>query len=71
MDILMIYWNSVWAPGRPAPSSFLSDHSSAEMKTFERRLRPSQEENEARSKQQRLAGRRRTVDRTKSGRIPN
>ena len=70
MDILMIYWNSVWAHGRPDPVSFLSNHSSAEMRAFERRLHPTQEEVEAQTAP-RLMGRRGTVERTTSRRTPN
>lgn len=39
MDILMIYWNSVWANSRRRSASLLADHSSAEMQAYERRLR--------------------------------
>ena len=70
MDILMIYWNSVWAHGQPEPASFLSHHSSAEMRAFERRLHPTREEAETRTRLH-LMGRRWTVDRTASGRVPN
>ena len=49
MDILMIYWNSVWAHGRPNPASFLADHSSTEMRAFERRLHPTPEDMRAQS----------------------
>ncbi len=38
MDILMIYWNSVWSHGRRDRSSALSRHSSAELAAYERRL---------------------------------
>ena len=70
MDILMIYWNSVWAHGQPDPVSFLSDHSSAEMRAFERRLHPSPEEVKAQSALH-LMGRRWTIDRITPGQTPN
>ncbi len=41
MDILMVYWNSVWANSRRDRSSLLADHSSAELQAYERRLRAS------------------------------
>lgn len=41
MDILMIYWKSVWAHSHRNASSLLARHSSAEMDAYERRLHPS------------------------------
>jgi len=38
MDILMIYWNSVWSHSQRDRSSLLLRHSSAEMAAYERRL---------------------------------
>lgn len=40
MDILMIYWKSVWAHSQRDASSLLARHSSAEMDAYERRLHP-------------------------------
>lgn len=40
MDILMIYWKSVWAHSHRDASSLLAGHSSAEMDAYERRLHP-------------------------------
>jgi hypothetical protein len=70
MDILMIYWNSVWAHGQPDPTSFLSNHSSAETRAFERRLHPTQAEVKA-QRTLHLMGRRWTVDRGASCRTAN
>ena len=67
MDILMIYWNSVWAHGQPNSASFLSDHSSAETTAFERRLQPAHEEVEVQTALH-LTGRRRPIGRGASGR---
>lgn len=38
MDILMIYWKSVWSHSRQDRSSLLSRHSGAELDAYERRL---------------------------------
>ena len=42
MDILMIYWNSVWTNSQRETVSLLADHSSDEMRAFERRLHPAE-----------------------------
>jgi hypothetical protein len=41
MDILMIYWKSVWAHSHRDASRVLARHSSAEMDAYERRLHSS------------------------------
>lgn len=38
MDILMVYWNSVWSHSQRDRTSLLSQHSSAELDAYERRL---------------------------------
>ena len=38
MDILMIYWNSVWTNSQRDRASLLSKHSGAELRAFERVL---------------------------------
>lgn len=38
MDILMVYWNSVWSNSQRDRTSLLSRHSSAELEAYERRL---------------------------------
>ena len=40
MDILMIYWNSVWTNSRRDTASLLADHSGAELEAYERALHP-------------------------------
>lgn len=40
MDILMVYWNSVWSHSQRDRSSLLSQHSTAELDAYERRLHP-------------------------------
>jgi hypothetical protein len=40
MDILMIYWNSVWSNSRRDTSNLLASHSGAELEAYERRLHP-------------------------------
>jgi hypothetical protein len=40
MDILMVYWNSVWSHSQRDRSSLLSQHSNAELDAYERRLQP-------------------------------
>lgn len=65
MDIMRIYWNSVWAHGRPGPASFLADHGGAEVSALERRPHPAKEEVEAQTAPH-LDGRRRTADRATS-----
>ena len=70
MDILMIYWNTVWSHGQPEPVSFLADHSSAEERAFERRLHPSPAEVKRQSALH-LAGRRWTIDRADTSQVPN
>ncbi len=40
MDILMIYWNSVWADSRRDSASLLADHSGGELEAYERALHP-------------------------------
>lgn len=38
MDILMIYWNSVWTDSRRDTASLLGSHSGAELAAYERAL---------------------------------
>ena len=38
MDILMIYWNSVWTNSKRDRASLLAGHSGAELQAYERAL---------------------------------
>ncbi len=41
MNILMIYWNSVWTSSKRDRASLLAGHSGAELRAFERALHDS------------------------------